>query len=311
MAKAPIGEVVDLAVLAEEMGYDRCWLFDEGVMTRDVFVTMSAIAERTSRIKIGPGITNPYVRHPGATAAAIASVDELSNGRAFLGFGAGGGLALGPLSVDRVRPLQVVADAVIAMRKLFAGEAVTMTSETFALDNARLGYARPDIEIIIGGRGPRMTDLGGRLADGFYLSYPYLPGLIEQVDAIRDAASGDHRHICWSTGIARNEYERQQMRSQLTFRLVDSPSSVRDALGLTNDQRDAIRSALADGGPPSAAHLVDEEWLGMFGIVGDVEECRAAVDSVAEQCGVSEFILPVQDLHTANDLITSFSPLAP
>ena len=101
------------------------------------------------------------------------------------------------------------------------------------------------------------------------------------------------------------------MRSQLTFRLVDSPSSVRDALGLTNDQRDAIRSALADGGPPSAAHLVDEEWLGMFGIVGDVEECRAAVDSVAEQCGVSEFILPVQDLHTANDLITSFSPLAP
>jgi 5,10-methylenetetrahydromethanopterin reductase len=310
MAKAPVGEIVDLAVLAEEMGYDRCWLFDEGVMTRDVFVTMSAIAERTSRIKIGPGITNPYVRHPGATAAAIASVDELSNGRAFLGIGAGGGLALGPLAVERVRPLQAVADAIVAMRKLFAGEAVTMTSETFALNNARLGYARPDLEIIVGGRGPRMTDLGGQLADGFYLSYPYLPGLIEQVGAIRDAASGATRHICWSTGIARNEYERQQMRSQLTFRLVDSPSSVRDALGLLDDQREALRSALGSGGPPSAAHLVNEEWLGMFGIVGDLEECRSAIDSVAERCGVSEFIVPVQDLSTANELITSFSPLA-
>lgn len=310
MAKAPVSEIVDLAVLAEEMGYDRCWLFDEGVMTRDVFVTMSAIAERTSRIKIGPGITNPYVRHPGATAAAIASVDELSNGRAFLGIGAGGGLALGPLAVERVRPLQAVADAIVAMRKLFAGEAVTMTSETFALNNARLGYARPDLEIIVGGRGPRMTDLGGQLADGFYLSYPYLPGLIEQVGAIRDAASGATRHICWSTGIARNEYERQQMRSQLTFRLVDSPSSVRDALGLLDDQREALRSALGSGGPPSAAHLVNEEWLGMFGIVGDLEECRSAIDSVAERCGVSEFIVPVQDLSTANELITSFSPLA-
>ncbi|MGA0325201.1 MAG: hypothetical protein ACO3M7_10005, partial [Ilumatobacteraceae bacterium] len=44
MAKAPVGEIVKLAVLAEQMGYDRCWLFDEGVMTRDVFVTLAAIA---------------------------------------------------------------------------------------------------------------------------------------------------------------------------------------------------------------------------------------------------------------------------
>ena len=54
MAKAPVGEIVELAVLAEQMGYERCWLFDEGVMTRDVFVTLAAIAERTSTIKIGP-----------------------------------------------------------------------------------------------------------------------------------------------------------------------------------------------------------------------------------------------------------------
>ena len=133
MAKAPVGEIVELAVLAEQMGYERCWLFDEGVMTRDVFVTLAAIAERTSTIKIGPGITNPYVRHPGATAAAIASIDELSDGRAFIGVGAGGGLALGPLAVERTRPLQVVADAVTAMRGLFAGDTVTMTSETLSL----------------------------------------------------------------------------------------------------------------------------------------------------------------------------------
>ncbi|MAN33328.1 MAG: hypothetical protein CL410_03400 [Acidimicrobiaceae bacterium] len=308
MAKAPVGEIVELAVLAEQMGYDRCWLFDEGVMTRDVFVTLAAIAERTSTIKIGPGITNPYVRHPGATAAAIASIDELSDGRAFIGVGAGGGLALGPLAVERTRPLQVVADAVTAMRGLFAGDTVTMTSETFALNNARLEYARPDIEIIMAGRGPRMTSLGGRISDGFYLSYPYLPALADQVKMIRDAAAGEKRHIAWSTGIARDEHELQQMRAQLTFRLVDSPPVVREALGMSDDQRDALRSALADGGLQSAALLLQEEWLDSFGVVGDTETCRHTIGEIASRCGVTDFIVPVQDLDRAKELITAFSP---
>jgi len=309
MAKAPIGEIVELAVLAEQLGYTRCWLFDEGMMTRDVFVTLAAIAEHTSTIKIGPGITNPYTRHPGTTAAAIASLDEMSGGRAFVGIGAGGGLALGPLAVDRTQPLKVVADAVLAMRRLFAGEAVTMTSETFALNNARLGYARPDIEIIMAGRGPRMTELGGRIADGFYLSYPFLPGLGDQTRAIRDAANGVDRHIAWSTGIARDEHEVEHMRTQLTFRLVDSPEAVREALGLGPRDREAIRSAIAAGGPPSAAHLVHEEWLGSFGVVGTTSECRDQIRAIASNFGVSEFIVPVQDLGSAHDLITSFAPV--
>ena len=49
---------------------------------------MTAIATGTDRITLGPGITNPYTRHPAQTAAAIASLDELSDGRAFLGIGA-------------------------------------------------------------------------------------------------------------------------------------------------------------------------------------------------------------------------------
>ncbi|NBU96462.1 MAG: LLM class flavin-dependent oxidoreductase [Actinobacteria bacterium] len=53
MAKAPVADVVAAAVMAEELGYDRCWVFDEGLMTRDVFVTLTAIAGATSRIGIG------------------------------------------------------------------------------------------------------------------------------------------------------------------------------------------------------------------------------------------------------------------
>lgn len=125
---------------------------------------------------------------------------------------------------------------------------------------------------------------------------------------IRDAAAGEKRHIAWSTGIARDEHELQQMRAQLTFRLVDSPPVVREALGMSDDQRDALRSALADGGLQSAALLVQEEWLDSFGVVGDTETCRHTIGEIASRCGVTDFIVPVQDLDRAKELITAFSP---
>ena len=74
MPAGPVAQVVELATLAEARGCRRCWVYDEGMHTRDVYVTLAAIAGATTRIGLGPGITNPYVRHPGATAAAVATL---------------------------------------------------------------------------------------------------------------------------------------------------------------------------------------------------------------------------------------------
>ena len=72
--EAPIAEMTALAVLAETLGFDRCWVYDEGLATRDLYVTLTAIALSTDTMEIGPGITNPYTRHPAQTAAAILSL---------------------------------------------------------------------------------------------------------------------------------------------------------------------------------------------------------------------------------------------
>ena len=60
--EAPVGVIRDLAVEAERLGFDRCLVYDEGLATRDVYATMTAIVMATERMAIGPGITNAYTR---------------------------------------------------------------------------------------------------------------------------------------------------------------------------------------------------------------------------------------------------------
>ncbi len=84
-----------IARQVEELGFSYCYVADQG-LSRDVYVTLSNLAASTTSLRLGPGITHPYVRHPAATAVAIATLDELSHHRAFLGIGAGGTRALAP-----------------------------------------------------------------------------------------------------------------------------------------------------------------------------------------------------------------------
>ncbi len=299
MPGAPIPDIVDLAVLAEDLGMARCWVYDEGLVTRDVYVTLTAIAARTTRIPLGPGITNPFVRHPGATAAAIASLDEFSGGRAFVGLGAGGGLTLDPLAIKRARPVTAVADMIECLRHLFAGDRVDHDGHTFSFQNAKLEYARPDIDIIVAGRGPKMTALGGQRADGFNLSYIHKDLLGTHARSLRQASGDRPFRITYSTMIAITDAEQEAARAQLTFRLVDSPPEVKDMIAMTPSDVANIRSALAEGGPRAAARHVNPDWVSAFIISGTAEDCAAELTTLMAANDIDEFQLPVLDTEGA------------
>ncbi len=293
MPDAPVGELIELARLAEAVGCTRCWVNDEGLTTRDVYVTLAALAGHTESIRLGPGITNPHVRHPAATASAIATLDELSGGRGFLGLGAGGGLTLRPLGIEPQRPVAAVRETVTAVRRLFAGETVNHNGE-FALRSARLAYGRPDIEILLAGRGPRMMALAGQVADGFNLGYIHRDLLGSAVAALRaDRPAEAPFLVTYTTLIVTTDAEFEEARSQLTFRLVDSPSEVKDRLGLTPDDETAIRAALAQGGPAAAAPLVKDDWVPPFVITGSASEAAAELHRRMSAHAIDEFQLPV------------------
>ena len=302
MPEGPVAQVVNAAVTAESLGYSRVWIPDEGLTARECWVTLGAVAAATSAVEVGTGITNAYTRHPGMTAAAVATLDEASGGRAALGIGAGGALTLTPLAIERRSPLAAMRDLVTTSRALWSGQVVDHDGVGGGFRRARLDYGRPDIPIWLAGRGPRVMRLAGELADGFIMSFVHKELIGDHVGALREAAREHGRprpRLCYMTILATTDLAREGARSALTFRLVDSPDHVKARIGLDARAEASIRRALADGGPRAAAPFVHDDWVDAFVICGTVSECRAELAALVAANGIDEFQVSVNDLESA------------
>jgi 5,10-methylenetetrahydromethanopterin reductase len=164
--EGPLADLVDVAVEAEGLGCSTLWVNDDRLQ-KDVFTVLAAIAQGTRDMRLGPGVTNPYSRHPALLATAIATLDELSGGRAVLGLGAGG-TNHRELAVTRQAPATGLREAVTIVRGLLAGERVTVHGKVMRAHAAQLDFVPPrsDVPIYIGARGPKVLEVAGQLADG-------------------------------------------------------------------------------------------------------------------------------------------------
>jgi alkanesulfonate monooxygenase SsuD/methylene tetrahydromethanopterin reductase-like flavin-dependent oxidoreductase (luciferase family) len=160
---APVHDLVEAVVLADSAGLDEVWIADEGV-ARDPFVVFAAAAARTTRVRMGIGITSPALRHAGAIAATASSLDELTHGRVMLGFGVGGTESLGPFGITVDKPVAVVRDAIRTARAVLGGT----TTNLYAPPR----HAAPNrsVPIYVGARGEQLNRLASREADGVFLS---------------------------------------------------------------------------------------------------------------------------------------------
>lgn len=157
---------------AEAAGFDDLWvddhlLSDEGE-ARDPklesFTTLAAMAAATSRVRLGHLVAATTFRHPALVAKMIATIDEISGGRAILGLGAGWfelehttyGLDFGSSPGERIDRL---GEAVSIIRRLLAGERFDHEGRFYRLRDATLAPRpiQPRLPILIGGSGPRKT----------------------------------------------------------------------------------------------------------------------------------------------------------
>lgn len=155
-----------IARLAERTGYDVLWVADERFF-RDVYAVLTLCAQATERIRLGPGVTDPYSRHPALTAMAIGALDEISGRRAVLGLGAGVS-GFRELGVARERPAVAIRESVELIRRLLAGETVTCDGERISFHEGRLDFVPPraDVPIYVASQHTHGCRVAGRVADG-------------------------------------------------------------------------------------------------------------------------------------------------
>jgi 5,10-methylenetetrahydromethanopterin reductase len=285
-----VGELLDLAVEAEHLGYRWVWVNDDR-LERDPFTVLAAMAERTERVRLGPGVTNPYSRHPALIASAMATLDELSGGRAVLGLGAGG-TNHRALAIERTAPVSALREAIGLVRALWAGESATVEGRVVRAREAQLDFDAPRarLPVYVGARGPRVLQLAGELADGVIVGNVATPrGWAYAVERIEVGAAcagrrlADLRLTAWLYTSLDDDEERalDAIRPMAATSLVTSRPVLADlGIEMPAGFASAMQAhgwSLARDVVTEAAAVLPDELVRRFGLAGTPDTCRAAL----------------------------------
>ena len=177
-------EVVEYAKRAEQVGltfgmisdHFHPWIDKQG-QASFIWAVIGGIAQVTSRLRVGTGVTCPTVRiHPAIIAQAAATCEAMMPGRFWLGVGSGEALnehILGHRWPPADTRQQMLEEAVEIIRTLWKGENTDHHGQYYTVENARI-YTLPDQPppIYVAASGPRAAELAGRIGDGLVMTGP-------------------------------------------------------------------------------------------------------------------------------------------
>ena len=152
-------EFVDWLHTADEVGLDVIGLGDSQNLWGDLYVSLTLAALHTESARLGPMVTNPLTRHPAVAAGAMASLQQVSDGRMFFGIGTGdsatSNLGRRPATVDEFERY------CRAVQGLGAGEEVEWDGRSI-----RMSWEAAGAPLWMAAEGPRTLHLAGQIADG-------------------------------------------------------------------------------------------------------------------------------------------------
>lgn len=290
-----IMEIVHLSKQAEESGFDYVWIADENFY-RDVYITLTAIALNTSKVKLGPGCTNPYTRHPAITALTMATLNNLSNGRAVLAIGRGGLNILNPLCIDISKPLSTLREFIDVFKRIVKGELVDYEGEVIKLRGVKLAFKHTNkIPIYVASMGPKTLRLAGEIADGVLLpSVPpeYVRIALENIEegCVRSGRELKELDIACSVISSISSSHEKAFRlakPYLVYCLAVMPDQVLESVGMS--RRDVMPIVKALPNEKKAVEEVTDEMVEKFAIAGDIEDCMKRIREYTD-AGVTQLV---------------------
>jgi 5,10-methylenetetrahydromethanopterin reductase len=298
--------LVELARLIEDQGFDQLW-YSNHKLYRDLWVGMAIAAQATRHISLGSFVAEPYSQHPAQIAAAIATIDELSGGRAILGLGAGGA-NFKELGAVRRRPAQALRESVEIARGLLRGERLVYQGEVFTADDVWLHLpARSDLRIVVASRGDRVLRTAGEVADGVMIAtYATAEGLRHGRDMVRAGAARAGRlekDIQLMTRVdvaieedadAARDAVRPMIAAMVMASYPDTAFLAHAGLEIT-PELEAMSRQKNEALAFESGHLVPDEFVRQFAWVGTPAQVAEQVAAVVD-CGFGTIVFVPQPM---------------
>lgn len=184
---APYTTLLDRWQVLDSLGFDSVWVADHVTNPwqpheawLDGWTTLAALATHTTRIRIGPLVTNMALHNPTMLARQALTLDQITGGRLALGLGAGGapvdhrmtGISNWP-PAERVTRFQ---EYVALLDQLLRRDAVTSDGAYYPVEQAQLlpkSQQQPRAPLTIAAIGHRSLQIAARYADAWSWFPPY------------------------------------------------------------------------------------------------------------------------------------------
>jgi 5,10-methylenetetrahydromethanopterin reductase len=313
-------QTIRMIEAADATGLESAWL-SEDPDGWDAFAVLAAAARSTSQIRLGTGVTNPYLRHPNQMAMSISTLDRMSGGRSFLGLGRGqpewyrdrlGGSG-------STSPLGQLESTIRLLRQWEQPpHRASVGTHVPVHDWARAIWpAQPRVPIYIAALGPKALDLTARLADGLliadFATVPYLEKLIPEMRQRLESYGRDPGtfRFYFRTGISLTDDPEPALRYRKAVMSLLSPlpgmaqhivhseydvPSIIDAVGKAM----RTRETLGKGGNlidirqnadfAAARSAIPDEFIADISYVGTVDEIKPKLEKL-RQIGITHVFL--------------------
>ncbi len=294
----PPEQLVPAAVEADQLGLDELWFSEDCFFTGGISAASAALAA-TSRIGVGLGIVSAMLRHPALLAMEVATMARAFPGRVSAGIGLGVPAWLRQVGRSPRSSLGAMTECVTAVRRLLAGETLTVTGAEFSFDGVALAHPPVgSVQLYLGVSGPRMLALSGEIGDGTILSVgggvKYLAWAREQIDAGRRKAGRTGRHRITAFALYAVDPDRQRARDEVRGPLAFYASAGGvNAMTEVEGTSQALRQMLGRGGVDAVAREMPGNWLEDLSVSGTPEDCARAIRAMYAAGADSVALFPV------------------
>lgn len=305
---APAVEVLAAIQAADDSAIDTVFCVDE-IYHRDAWGLLAAAARETIRVRLAPGVAHVTLRDPLLVAQQLATLDELSNGRAAAAFSVGNLAMLAQFGRDPagLHPVRRLREAHGAMRSLLDTGTVELDGE-FSRYHGVFSVARPAARrvplLLAAMSGPLVLRLAGEVADGVYAACSFsseaLTFLIDNVRIGAEKAGRDltRLDLCVSltTAVADDPVAaRRAARLKAAFYLPSMPQALIERHGVPFAEVEPINAAFARGDVADALRRTTDELADRFCIAGTPEEVAERVNREIVPSGFNHVSLALAD----------------